>query len=59
MTFEFKINKDTNKDINKDINKDTNKDINKDINKKELSPKMRKRINSMDNFFKFQWNWTL
>ena len=28
-------------------------------NIEELSPKIRKRVKSMDNFFKFQWSWTL
>ena len=25
----------------------------------ELSPRMKKRVKSMDNFMKFQWSWTL
>ena len=29
------------------------------MNIEELSPKIKKRVKSIDNFMKFQWSWTL
>jgi len=56
MVFEFSISNILSEKIKKNTDKKTNKKID---NIKELSPKIRKRVKSMDNFMKFQWTWTL
>ena len=52
------------KDIEKgNISKDSNKDIGKQSKKLEsnddLTPRTLKRVQSGENFIKFQWAWTL
>ena len=60
MVFEFSISNILSEKIKKNTDKKANKKANKKIdNIKELSPKIRKRVKSMDNFMKFQWTWTL
>jgi len=52
------------KDIEKEnILKDSNKDIGKQsrtlVSKDDLTPRTFKRVQSRENFIKYQWAWTL
>lgn len=54
----FSINELLKKDLDKNLINDQTK-LNEKNKVKELSPKIKERVKSIDNFMKFQWSWTL
>ena len=58
MVFTFSIKKLIKRDLDKDLINNHSK-LNEENKVKELSPKIKKRVKSIDNFMKFQWSWTL
>ena len=54
----FSIKRLIKRDLDKDLINDHSK-LNEENKVKELSPKIKKRVKSIDNFMKFQWSWTL